>query len=230
MSDIFEYTDDLQEKYSNVPKEELEALNWLSFEQATELLALLSADPEDRWEYYKSKKLEENNDLDDILDLSDIKKIKELLEKKYWIKIYFWEKKEDSESAYNGYISIFKWNDLVWEIWTDLFNLWNEDYVDSHLWVEVYGEYQWKWFWKLLYKLYKRWSELDENIFFPPEEYATKNSRIKMLLDIWYKLDGVYEKWDFGELTEEEKQKILENIEKNYYDKQNYIYKFIYKE
>ena len=222
----FIFTEKIIRKYPNIPQEELEALNWYPLETAEKMIKLLLE--EDRSD---SKVQESWNDLDFILELEDIYEIVRLLELKYNVKIYLWEKKNNSESENNGYISLFKDNMEIWEIWNDLYDLWFGDIVDSHLWIEIYWkDNQWKWYGKILYKLYKRWSELDSSIYWPKEEFASKNSRIVLLTKMWYELDSVYEMWDFRKLSDKEKRQILEDANRNYYDRQMYDYKFIYRE
>ena len=223
MEEVFKFTEKIAKKYPNIPQEELEALNWYPLETAEEIIKLLSE--EDR---SISKVQETWDDLDSILELEDIYEIVRLLELKYNVKIYLWEKKNNSESLNIWYISLFKGNMEIWEIWTDLYDLWNWDLVDSHLWIELYWDNQWKWYGKMLYKLYKRWSELDSSIYWPEEEFASKNSRIVLLTKMWYELDSVYEMWDFRKLSDKEKRKILEDANRNYYDRQEKSYKFIY--
>jgi len=221
---VFEFNNDIIKKYPNIPQEELEALDWYPLEIAEEIIDLLLE--EDR----SIIKIQEDLDsLDEIFELEDIFEIVRLLELKYNVKIHLWEKKNNSGSLNNGYISLFKGNIEIWEIWTDLYDLWNWDLVDSHLWIELYRDNQWKWYGKMLYKLYKRWSELDSNIYWPEEEFATQNSRIVLLTKMWYELDSVYEMWDIRELSDEEKRQILEDATENYYDRQEKSYKFIYK-
>ena len=218
-------------KYPHIPEELGKSLNGYPEKNAKKILELLW---ENNWDFCEKQAIKPEQidgieiDLEEILNQDSIEKIKKDLETILWIKIYLWEKKQNSESNNIGYISLYKNNQEVWEIWTDLYCLWHDVYIDSHLWVQIYGDNEWKWYGKLLYKLYKRWSELDKNIFFPEEEYATKNSRILLLKKMWYELDSVYDGYDFKKLNEEEKKIILGNAKKDYYFVQDKIYKFIY--
>lgn len=117
--------------------------------------------------------------------------------------------------------------DLIWKIRHDWFKLdkYNIDY--NHLWIEIYEEYKWKWYSKLLYKLYYAYHLENKNIIFPEYELAKKNSRINLLISIWYKLKEIYINWVFSELDEKEKDIILNNVKKDYYWEQKHTYKLI---
>ena len=220
----FKLNKEIKDKYKNIPKEYLESLEWLEIEKANELLKILS---ENNFEVQNKK--EEINNLDELFDSYSLDELAKLLKKEKWINIYIWEKKEESESWNKWYIAIFsKDNKLIWEIWTDLYNLWNEEYIDSHLWIEVNPEFQWQNYWNILYKLYFKAIEENSNFFFPIEEFANTNSRILLLLKMWYNLESKYDLWEFIILSENEKYKIIKDAKNNYYDKQIYDYKFIY--
>ena len=220
----FKLNKEIKDKFKNIPEDFLKSLEWLKTKKADELLQILS---EDNFESYDEK--DEINDLDKLFYSYSLDEIAKILKNEKWINIYIWEKKEESESWNKWYIAIFsKTHKLIWEIWTDLYNLWNEEYIDSHLWIEVNPEFQWQNFWNILYKLYFKVAEENWEFFLPIEEFANTNSRILLLIKMWYSLKSKYNLWEFIELSKENKYKIIKDAQKNYYDKQVYDYKFIY--
>lgn len=173
-------------------------------------------------------KLIKINLLEKILRIDEIEVLKNSLEKEFDLKIYFSEKKENIETENNWCITIYsKEFILIWEIWTDLYSLDFNNIIDSHLWIKISDDFLWKWFWIILYKLYEKWSKINKNIFYPFEDFAIKNSRITLLLKMWYKLDSRYENWEFKKLSNIEKDVFLAWVRKNYYWEQINIYKLI---
>ena len=166
------------------------------------------------------KKLDSLNTSNSFLDL------KNEVEKKLWIKIYYWDYNQtDSENKW--IIEIYKNNEFVWKIWWDLYSLSYYDFIDSHLWIKVEEKFQNKWFWKLLFYLYSKWTEKNKNIFIPKEEFAQTKSRVLFLLGIWYNLVWKYdyEFWDFKKLWENEITKVIQDAKKN----TNWVFSNIYK-
>ena len=135
------------------------------------------------------------------------------IEKEKNIEINFWEKN-------GGFVEIYKNKDLVWRIWKTWYKITDDIIDENHLWIEVYWEYEWKWYSKLLYKIYYKYSLENDNIFFPEYEFAKKNSRINLLLKLWYKVIWYYTNWFF--YPDED---IDININ-DYYWEQDIIYKF----
>jgi hypothetical protein len=120
-----------------------------------------------------------------------------------------------------------KSNDLIWKIWYDWYELEPNNIDYNHLWIEIYWDYQWKWYSKLLYDLYyKYWLE-NKEVIYPEYDLAQSNSRINLLLSIWYKIKEVYINWVFLEVSDEDLNAILKDIKDNYYWSQWHTYKLV---
>lgn len=118
-------------------------------------------------------------------------------------------------------------NDLIWSIWADNYILESNVIDENHLWIEVYWEYQWKKFSNILYNLYKKYSLENSNIFYPEIDFASKNSRISLLLKQWYILKEKYVNWFFIPVNQNDIDIINYDIKNNFYWKQEHSYKFI---
>ena len=117
--------------------------------------------------------------------------------------------------------------DLIWKIWYDWYILREWDIDPNHLWIEVYNKYQWQWYSKILYKLYYNLSLENEKVIFPDYDLASKNSRINLLLSLWFKMTEQYINWIFLPISDIEKDKILNSIKENYYGRQWYSIKLV---
>jgi hypothetical protein len=91
----------------------------------------------------------------------------------------------------------------------------------------MYWISQWKWYSKLLYDLYYKYSLENRNIIYPDYDLAQSNSRINLLLSIWYKIKEIYIEWFFLDVSSDDKNKLLKDIKNNYYWKQWYTYKLV---
>lgn len=111
-------------------------------------------------------------------------------------------------------------NVLIWKIWNDWYELEPGNIDNNHLWIEIYWEFQWKGFSKLLYDLYYKYSLENTDIIYPDYDLAQSNSRINLLIKLWYKLKEIFINWYFLELSEYDKINIINDIENNYYWKQ----------
>ena len=117
--------------------------------------------------------------------------------------------------------------DLIWKIWYDWYILREWDIDPNHLWIEVYNKYQWQWYSKILYKLYYNLSLENKKVIFPDYDLASKNSRINLLLSLWFKMTEQYINWIFLPISDIEKDKILNSIKENYYGRQWYSIKLV---
>jgi hypothetical protein len=117
-------------------------------------------------------------------------------------------------------------NDLIWKIWADRYII-DKNLIDSnHLWIEVYWEFQWNKFSKILYLLYRKFANENDDIFFPEIDFAMKTSRISLLLNQWYVVTEKYVWWSFIPVTESDIEQINQDIKNNYYWNQSITYKF----
>jgi hypothetical protein len=117
-------------------------------------------------------------------------------------------------------------NDLIWKIWADRYII-DKNLIDSnHLWIEVYWEFQWNKFSKILYLLYRKFANENDDIFFPEIDFAMKTSRISLLLNQWYVVTEKYVWGSFIPVTESDIEQINQDIKNNYYWNQSITYKF----
>ena len=105
---------------------------------------------------------------------------------------------------YEYWVSIYeKESDL--EIWAISKWIYSHNWVESndHLYKKVHENYRWKWFWSILFNLYKN------NFWLPSTEMSHKNSVIKFLSKNWYTLSSRISNWSEIELNYDEINDII---------------------
>jgi hypothetical protein len=174
------------------------------------------------WETTVKKQLScTKNSLLNIIENLSLQKSIEIIEKEKNIKIILW----DDNWWYIEFYSSS--NFLLWKIWHDWYKLKSNNIDYNHLWIEINWDFQWNWYSKLLYDLYYKYSLENENVVYPDYELAQSNSRINLLLSIWYKIKEIYIEWFFLDVSSNDENKLLKDIKNNYYWKQWYTYKLV---
>ncbi len=165
---------------------------WDNWEKILEEEWLWDLD-KDYWFYEESiieSDIWKNNfDIEDILNLW--LNFKELLEK------FSKEKNIYANINFNKNIfSIFNKsnNSLIWEIKLAKYND-NWFKRDVHLYNVIEDDYKWKWFWKILFLLYKKLTEENSDFILPEEEYTNIVSMINLYKKFWYKPEYKVLKW-----------------------------------
>ena len=217
----------IQEYLQNYPNHKEEILALKNNPNAEEILKILEEDwgnEESTAVYVEETKRE--NDMLEILENEEYypkydEKVFNLLDKWNWEEITkYLESKEVTLTINDQRLELdYKWKIVGWAEIQD-FQLPDGVIETDHLWFEIFPQHQWKWFWKLLFKLYEKW--VKEWLFrlFPDIDYTQKWDKAYFFLQNGFepieKYDPISKDWK--SLSELEKNYLIEKIKENRYD------------
>ena len=115
------------------------------------------------------------------------------------------------ENKLNIYINISKYNIVIYDkesdylIWSISKWIYSHNWIESsnHLYKKVDENYRLKWFWTILFNLYKN------NFNLPKTEMSHIYSSIRFLSKNWYKLSSKIINWEKIEISNEEIDELL---------------------
>lgn len=84
--------------------------------------------------------------------------------------------------------------------WIEIGKIGQSDYKDwdfftwEHLLNEIYEEFRWKWYWKLMYEVYLKIAK-EKDYYIPTIEYSKKVSMINLYKKYWFKMESKIVNW-----------------------------------
>ena len=99
-------------------------------------------------------------------------------------------------------IILNKDNYEIWKIRKWLYSMHNYE-SNEHLYKKIDENYRLKWFWTILFNLYKN------NFILPKTECSSKIDSIRFLNNFWYKLSSKIINWEKIEISNEEIDELL---------------------
>lgn len=197
----------LERNRNMIGREYSKALECIDPKKANEIMNILEDDI-DKKEWFIVEKTENKKVFNiDLEGLTFKESIKELL--KYWIKIKI------DRSKYS--IKLYKKWIFIWEIHKDAYRDWIF-FTNNHLYKLIEEQFKWKWFWKLLFELYIKKTQEDNNFILPDVDYTKKVSIISLYKKFWYKITWkISSRWTYIELNKNDYKlisKIKEKLKK----------------